>query len=166
MTFMWKYIDIPQKEVDAIQQEFKKVIPNNEYFIQDIELKSKDFFGLTIDRALLVQVPPLLNIEDDYNIHSDMRDLKLAINIPLENCKQSITKFWKANKVGTIKTTPNGIIYNHYNSKDCEQISQFYFTRPVIFDSSVLHSTTNLSAKWRRGISLRFTIDPWYLIND
>jgi hypothetical protein len=164
--FIWQYLDIPQLEIETLQQQFFDKLPMNELFFQDIAIGVKKICGLTIARSVLIQVPPWAGIAND-GIHTDITSVnqQLAINIPLENCEQSTTKFWKSNKLPSILYTPNGHPYTHLAAKDCEQISQATLTKPFIFDTSILHSVTNPQNVWRRAISIRFRKDPWHLVN-
>jgi len=164
--FIWKYIDIPQDDIEKIQQEFLDRLPNNGLFFQNIKINSTHLLGLRIEVTVLIQMPPMSGF-DNYNIHSDYGSpdrSPLAINIPLQNCAESITKFWKANKPVEIRQTPEGTPYRYINVNDCEQISELKFTKPFIFDTSIPHNVVNPQNVWRRGISLRFLDDPSHLI--
>lgn len=166
--FIWQYIDIPQNEVEAIQQEVRAKLPDNDDFFQIIELERKTFLGLEINVVVLIQATPGFGL-DGTSIHRDAGDedgRSLAINIPLDNCDNSTTAFWKSNKTETIKFTPNGMPYRSFDLEDCEQISEFNLTKPVIFDTQIPHSVVNPQDVCRRAISIRFEKDPWHLIKE
>ena len=167
IMFIWKYIDIPIDLVEEIKQEYKLGMTKNEFFLQDVNIKMKKFMGLEIESPALIQVRP--NFLKHLNIHTDeyntstINQPMLAINIPLENCENSTTAFWKSNKKPIRKSTPNSFTYDQYFSKHCEKIDEFKLTQPVIFNTQIPHSVINPTNKWRRAISLRFIEDPWHL---
>ena len=119
--FIWKYIEIPQKDIELIQEEFKKLIPSNDYFFQDVRINLFEFMGMKLLHPVLIQVPPMYGLNDN-GIHVDIRhgneNGRLAINIPLENCEGSITKFWKTDKPVVVKRTPNGYPYSHFKPEE------------------------------------------------
>ena len=43
IMFIWKYIDIPQEEIQEIQAEFKNNLPDNMEFFQSININKKRF---------------------------------------------------------------------------------------------------------------------------
>ena len=160
--FYWKYQDIPEDEIAMIQEKYRKILPDNCEFFQVVPLDIKTFMGLKISRAVLIQVEP--NAKG--RIHTDFRPegYSLALNIPLENCENSITTMWDAAaEVVEIRYTTNNSPYHYYNPNLCKKITEFSLTKPVLFDTSVPHAVDNYSDNWRRAISLRFEPDPWHL---
>ena len=167
--FIWKYLDIPQEEIEAVQAEFKNNLPDNMEFFQGIKINKKTFFGLELQQTVLIQVGPMSGLNDE-GIHIDVHHLaytadRLAINIPFENCEGSITKFWKNKNPVVIKKTPNGYPYADLKKEECDQIDEFKLSRPVLFNASIPHSVTNPQTVCRRAISLRFAVEPWHLVN-
>jgi len=161
--FYWKYIDIPEEEIITLQKLYEQVLPENFEFFQIIPLELKYFMGLKISRPVLIQVAP----RAQGRIHTDYRPegYSLALNIPLENCENSITTMWEApEEVMEIRYTTNNSPYHYYDQSRCKKITEFSLTRPILFDTSIPHAVDNYSDKWRRAISLRFEPDPWHLI--
>jgi hypothetical protein len=166
--FIWQYIDIPEEEIKAIQQEVRDKMPDNEDFFQTIELERKTFMGLELNVVVLIQAAPGFGL-DGFGIHRDADDEEvrtLAINIPLDNCDESTTKFWKTNAEEIIQYTPNGMPYRFFERENCEEVTEFKLTKPVIFSIQVPHSVINPQPVWRRAISLRFEKDPWHLVKN
>jgi len=174
--FIWKYIDIPIDLVEEIKQEYKSAIPKNEIFYQTVNIKIKKFMGLRIEKSILIQVKPenQKQYSNIYTVGYSTLDIhkdnligtggELAINIPLENCENSITSFWKTDKPQIKKfTTHVHMYYGYPNDAHCEKIDEFKLTQPVIFNTQIPHSVINPTDKWRRAISLRFIEDPWHL---
>lgn len=161
--FYWKYHDIPKDEIAMLQEKYRKILPNNFEFFQVVPLDIKTFMGLKISRAVLIQVEP--NARG--RIHTDYRPegYSLALNIPLENCENSITTMWEAPaEIVEVRYTTNNSPYHYYNPDLCKKITEFSLTTPVLFDTSVPHAVDNYSNNWRRAISLRFEPDPVHLI--
>jgi hypothetical protein len=161
--FYWKYFDIPEEDIKFIQDTYKENLPSNEEFYQEIIIPIKTFMNMAIDKAVLIQVAPFANCP----IHADYLKSKLAINIPLENCENSVTRLWDVtDQITEFKYTPNKARYRYYDPVLCKKITEFRLTEPVLFDTTVPHSVHNMSDKWRRAISLRFESDPWHLVNN
>jgi hypothetical protein len=163
--FIWKYIDIPQPVIETIQQEFLSRLPNNELFFQYIKIDTNEILGLKLGPTVLIQMRPMGGMNDEY-IHTDFippDKSPYALNIPLQNCDESITSFWKANKPAETRYTTEGTPYKYLNPEDCEKISELKFIKPFIFDTTIPHSVMNPQNVWRRGISLRFVDDPSHL---
>lgn len=161
--FYWKYFNVPEHEIEFIKNLYKENLPNNFEFFQIISIPIKTFLDLKISRAVLIQVAP--NARG--RIHTDYRPegYSLALNIPLENCENSITTLWEADEKNTeIRYTTNNSPYHYYDPALCKKITEFHLKEPVIFDTSIPHAVDNYSDKWRRAISLRFEPDPWHLI--
>ena len=165
--FIWKYVDLPQKVIEDMQQEFRSKLPNNELFFQYIRIDIKEILGLKLGPTVLIQMRPMGGLNNE-NIHTDFipaDKCPYALNIPLENCEGSTTSFWKANKPPEIRHTPEGTTYRYVDSKDCEKISELKFIKPFMFDTNIPHSVMNPQNVWRRAISLRFVDDPSHLVN-
>lgn len=162
--FIWKYVDIDPIEVSKLVTLFKLHMPNNSYFIQHVNINLTEFIGLKLYKCALVQVPP----NTTTLIHKDMRPgddtNMLALNIPLDNCENVITNLYRSDIQPIQVVTNNKQLYWHYKAADCEKISEFIVTRPLIFNTSILHCVHNPTNKWRRAISLRFIKDPWHLV--
>jgi hypothetical protein len=166
-SFIWQYLDVPQEEVTAIQESYKNAIPNNTLFYQNLKIDKEYFCNLKILFPALIQCAPWSGFKTD-TIHIDLRNSEvhgtLALNIPLEHCEGSTTKFWKSTAPTIIEHTSNNYDYSYFDPKYCEQISEFKLNRPVLFDTDIPHNVVNPQPVWRRAISLRFAKDPWHLV--
>lgn len=164
--FIWQYIDTPVDEVLKIQQDFKNLIPNNMSFFQVIDINTKMFMGLPIERPILIQVTPNTFSQIHKDIRHDGTKNRLAIQIPLDNCEESTTSFWESSSRPLISQTKNGHVYSYYEESMCTKLTEYKLTSPVIFDSEILHNVTNPTNQIRRAISLRFKEDPWHLVKS
>jgi len=160
--FIWQYIDPPEDEVIKIQNEFRLKLPNNDLFFQNLDIETTSFYSIKIKTAVLIQAPPWAGCNNE-GIHTDINNTKLAINIPLENCENSVTSFWESLVPPMLHQTPNKHPYKYYDQNHCKKLTEFKLIKPVIFNTSIPHIVTNISNKWRRAISLRFTEAPWHL---
>lgn len=162
--FYWKYIHIDEAEIKNIQLEYTRVLPNNDYFFQSLELPITTFLGLEVQRFVLIQVEP--NARG--RIHTDYRPIdygyQLAIQIPLSNCEGSITSIWNSDYKPPTQYTNNGQPYNYYDESRCTKITEFKLTKPVIWRTDLPHSVDNPTNNIRKAISVRFKKDPWHLI--
>jgi len=160
--FIWKYLDINSSEIENIQKIFLNNLPPFDNFFNPLELGIKSFLGLEVTHSVLICAKP----NSKSTLHVDFRSdqLKLAINLPLKNCDDSITEFWESSSRPIEMTTPSGVPYINYKYKNCKKISEFKLTKPVVFNTKIPHSVRNFSSDFRLAISLRFKEDPWHLI--
>lgn len=163
-NFLWKYIDVPQKDLENIRTLYLECLPDNTHFFQQLDLNIKNFLGLEIQRCVLIQV----EANAIGRIHTDFRPKEygdqLALNIPLLNCENSITELWLSNYDPPIKYTKNGQPYRYFDENQCTKISEFKLISPVLFRTDVPHSVSNYSKNIRKAISIRFKDDPWHLV--
>lgn len=157
--FIWKYINLPEDELLQLLIQCRQVLPNNQLFFQRLDTGITHFLSMPLRAIGLVQVPP----EAISNIHIDTGKSALAINIPLENCKDSTTSFWESLIPPTPGKTPNGHTYSSYDKNFCKKITEYTLDGPILLNTSVPHEVINNSNKWRKAISLRFLDDPWNL---
>lgn len=166
MDFIWRYIDIDPTEVAVIRAEYQRALPRNDLFYQKVSINLDSFLNRKLAQSVLIQVAPQTglnceNIHRDYMYYPDC----LAINIPLENCDSSVTKFWRTSQKPQLVRTPNGHTYSYYAAQDCEFVTEFCLNQPVLFNTSQLHNVVNPTDQWRLAISLRFQENPIDLID-
>jgi hypothetical protein len=97
------------------------------------------------------------------SIHSDSLDPQriYALNIPVSNCKNSYTIWYKANK-GVIPIInkygePKKMVYSfQYKSEDVEEIDRMESSNPAFVNVKVPHSGISFNNSVRCLISLRF----------
>jgi hypothetical protein len=164
-NFLWKYVDISELDaIEDIKNIFlkKKPITTNFYIPMDIEVTH--FLGMEISSPVLINVMP----NKRSMIHIDHRTdrMKLALNIPIINCDNTVTEFWQCTK-----TDPNELPEDplwrgplFFNGINCKKIDEYTLTRPIIFNTQVPHSVFNFSDRPRLALSLRFKEDPWHLV--
>ena len=164
--FYWQYIDLDPGEVDKIKEDYLKHLPNNSHFFQMIDIESKTFMGMEIQRPVLIQVEARAEgrIHTDFRPDNNFGD-QLAVQIPLMNCEYSLTELWSSDYEPPIQYTTNGQPYNYFEKSRCIKVSEFVLTQPIIWRTDVPHSVSNYSDNPRLAISLRFKQDPWKLIN-
>jgi hypothetical protein len=164
--FYWKYFDLDPTEVTKIQELYKKILPKNNHFFQQLDLKITHFLGLEVHRFVLIQVEPkaIGRIHTDYSPGSYKR--QLALQIPLENCEPTTTYIWESSETPPTQYTSNGQPYNHFNPDTCKVVTSFNLTSPLFFRTDLPHSVDNPTDKIRKAISIRFKQDPWVLIGE
>lgn len=170
-NFIWQYLDVPEDEVIALQEDARAMLPDNGCFFQELLLEKKltHFMGLEVKCAILIQAEP--NFFG--RIHSDWPKGTngLAINLPLENCETTPTIMWESDEEPAIRTLTapdeTEIKYYFYPPEDCRRIDEFTVTRPILWNPGILHNVDNSNNdRWRRAISIRFMEDPWHWIKS
>lgn len=161
--FYWKYIDIDPFDIKVIQQEYLKVLPNNNHFFQPLDLPITHFLGLEVQRFVLIQVEPNASGRIHTDWRPDTHGYQLALNIPLINCDESVTSLWESDYVPETQYTNNSQPYNFYDPDRCTKITEFKLTHPALFRTDLPHKVDNFSNKERKAISVRFKQDPWHL---
>ena len=167
--FIWKYIDLPEKEVEDLKSRYmdsKESWKSPHFFFQSLDLGIKEFIGRPVFKTVLIMAAPNLvgKLHIDYRPHDNNT---LAINIPLINCENAITEFWKSSESSSVvEYTPSGSPYLSCGDRStCTKIDEYRLVRPVLFNTSIPHSVNNYSDKPRIAISLRLETDPWDLVN-
>ena len=166
--FIWKYINLPKKDVEDLKLRYmdsKESWKTPHYFFQSLDLGIKEFIGRPVYKTVLIMAAPNLvgNLHIDYRPHDNNT---LAINIPLINCKNAITEFWKSPESSSVEYTPSGVPYLSCGDRStCTKIDEYRLVQPVLFNTSIPHSVNNYSDKPRIAISLRLETDPWDLVN-
>jgi hypothetical protein len=164
--FFWKYVDIDSNAVAQLQKIYRMRLPNNDHFFQTLNLPIQKFLGLEVQRFVLIQVAP--NAKG--RIHTDFRPNEygdqLALQIPLDNCEDSVTDMWESEYDPPVQYTDNGQPYRFFDPTRCKKVTEFKLTQPLIFRTDVPHSANNMGNKIRRAISVRFKEDPWHLVNE
>lgn len=161
--FTFKYIDIENiEELNNLKTKFLENLPAIKNFFNPLNLDIKEFLGLEVTHSVLIFAKP----NSSSTLHIDYRadQLKLAMNIALKNCDDSITEMWNCAGGPIYTETPSGIPYINFNKEQCQKICEFKLTQPVIFNTKIPHSVSNFSKKPRLAISLRFKEDPWHLV--
>ena len=75
-------------------------------------------------------------IHKDSTMHECRRIL-----IPIMNCENTVTRFYKSNKEPAILYQPNGIpYYGDIDPSDCEFVDEYRLDRAVVIKSKELHS--------------------------
>lgn len=165
MMFIWKYVELDPVEIDRIRKSYFAGLPRNFHQYQTLELGIESFQGMKLFKTVLIQVQKHTSLP----IHTDFRphdNNQLAINIPLLNCEDSYTKFYKTTKENDlVEYSSSGSPLIRYHPDDCVQIDEFRLSNPVVFRTDIPHSVVNLSPNTRLAISLRFETDPWHLVN-
>lgn len=90
----------------------------------------------------------------------------LAINFPIKNCHNSLTKFYEP--VGElskpIRHVENGVHYLVHPKQEWTEIDSYTLDRPVLLNTNVHHAVINNTDDVRISLSVRFRNDPWHLI--
>lgn len=164
--FYWKHFDLDPAEVENIQKRFRWFMPKNLHFFQQLKIGLRDFMGREVQRFVLIQVAPF----SVGRIHTDFRPEqfgdKLALQIPLDNCENSVTHIWESSDVPPTQYTDNGQPYNYFDPEKCRHITSFNLIKPTFFRTDLPHSVDNPTHEIRRAISIRFKEDPWDLIGE
>ena len=167
--FIWKYIDIDQSEIDRITSiclAARSMWSNRVGFFQHLDLGVKEFLGRPVFKTVLITAAP----NSTGSIHTDYREdnTVLAINIPLLNCDNAITEFWESSlKKPVAILSPGGTTHFSWgDNTNCRKIDEYQLSKPVIFNTGVLHSVNNFSNEQRIAISIRLVTDPWDLVGE
>lgn len=133
----YKYLDLDHTVVrDKIRSYIGKNITHN-------------FWNHTNRDDVLLKIPELQTMFDPLGIHIhkisilnawftgpgiihvDACDYSVRINLPILNCDNTITNFYKSN-APLIKTVlPNGVPYFKFDPSQCELVDSFCLNRPA-----------------------------------
>jgi hypothetical protein len=142
----YKKLDIDYKLVASKTLEYVKLNRSSiKYFWTDFnfndysthvpEIKSL-FKNLNITPCRV----SLITSSTSGNIHRDHTRSIARINIPILNCEESQTKFWKAIVDPTLIYEPNNVMYFKFEEKDCELADVLVLDKVTIIRVSEPHS--------------------------
>jgi hypothetical protein len=123
-----------------------------------------DPLNITVNKIAIT-----VSTNNSYNdgIHKDHDIKKVRINLPILNCEQSITNFYRSSIVPEKKFLRNGIPYYSINRKDCELVDSFCLDRPAALNIQELHQvvipTPNIL---RISCTIRFNENIDYLLSS
>jgi hypothetical protein len=100
--------------------------------------------------------------------HKDQFSAPFRINIPIANCKDTWTCFYRLKdniKGGVRKQLPNGEYYEHYPEEHIELVSKVEINTATIIRTQAIHSITMVESRTPR-ITLTMTMHPTPRLND
>jgi hypothetical protein len=168
---LYKTLDI--SNLDQIKEELNNVIQKNSFGFRagDTNLIKEHCPSLIdylqkvnlLDRWKDTGVSILTNSYRSLKIHSDSLDPQriYALNIPVSNCENSYTVWYKANEGVTPIIDkygePKKMVYSfQYKSEDVEEIDRMESSNPAFVNVKVPHSGISFNDSVRCLISLRF----------
>lgn len=177
--FYFKYIDIHGydtiivevrqfilKEVEQISKPGFALLDNKQKFIDSCPIfyswiKSH---GLDISKVAVHILEP--NTVGYLHTDSYSEDSYLALNMDMQNCAGTQTKFFTPVTEGKEFKTLNGslsyIVYN--DADDFPEVCLYDLAKPVIFNIAKPHRVYNLKDTKRISLSIRFVRNPLNLI--
>ncbi len=164
----WKYLDIDTTELNLLHSKLSLISSafDSKSFQQPVDLGLTHFLNLPVAQFILVQVQPNSTI----SIHRDERpnNLCLSLNIPIENCENTVTSFYiyNSDEPPEIKTTIDNKQFKLYKPENCIKVSEYVLNSPVLLRTDILHNVVNNNSTVRRALSVRFSQDPWDLMNS
>ena len=157
--FIWKYMDLDDALVNEIKDIYLKNINKDltQYgSYQTLDVVLPDVMGYK------VAVPALFYMPAGYTPNRSHKDpvshSTLALNIPLMNCENSRTIFYKCDK--TDKVIYKERITETKNISKCQEIDSYVLDRPILLNTQILHAVFNYGDQPRLSISLRFETNP------
>ena len=178
-NFYFKHLDIPytDSEIDEFKKayyapitEFRKVndIDHIRILLPSI-FKWFDEHKLEVHQAFIISYLPRL--QQRKHVDFIQSGSKLAINILVTpGAKNSITRFFELKDpsiVPELKYTENtNLPYSEYDDNNLNPITFYNMKKPVMLNTSKIHSVMNITDSHRSVISFRFKENPWHLIED
>lgn len=106
--------------------------------------------------------------ETSINDLSAVTSCVAAINIPLINCAETYTSFYRylSGPIKKMHFERDKITYVYYGDANLEEIDRYHLTGPIILNTSVPHSVVNDTSNLRFALSFRFEVDPWKLFES
>lgn len=159
--FTWKYIDIDKSLVDEIQDIYLKHLDpdlSNYCFFQATAIKVPNVLGIKVKHCCLVYSKG--NEKPQFSHKDPIVDSTFALNIPLKNCENSITRLYKDNKKPMYAFTTKGRLTEVQPIEKSVFLTSYVLDKPLLFNTQILHSVENFSPEPRLAISLRFKKNP------
>jgi hypothetical protein len=164
--FTWKYLDIDNKEVEGIRQQYLdyfQTSPPTAHFFQTCDIGIKTFLNMPVFKTSVIY----LDGNTDGPIHEDVRPggQVLGLLIPLINCNDSSTEIYESVVEPMVKVNGENRTYNYYEPDNCKKIAEYVLTQPVLLNTSLPHCVFNYSNLHRVALAICFETDPWHLTN-
>lgn len=168
----YKKLDIPNLE--KLQQELLSIVPSEllqnprvhfpkerDDFFKIKELRDLlDRFGMRYDETFLGYF--VCSPKQSIPMHIDFGSTEYSLNIPLINCNNTFTYFYKTNKEPVLVPSQvrNGVTYHpHYSfaGVKSEIIESFESNIPCVMHIKTPHSVTNNTNHIRINTLIRYT---------
>lgn len=180
-NFTYRFVDIPnwQEVARRVEQSIPKTTLTQHGFL---DIDPHVFLPVPGLISLIEFFAPLRNLRqfaivnllpgktvDDFPIHIDNIDYPVVLNIPIYNCENVDTVFYKFKEIVELETFS---LYTKsqretHNYKLCpthlmEKIDSFKLTQPAFINNWVPHTAVNLTNDRRTMFNIRFKkpIDP------
>ena len=164
--FLYLHISIPNWY--GIQRELRSILsyqpPKNMYHIVPGGYYRSSFPLLYawFDACDLTPVMVAdMRVEGHHPAHVDIWEGVLGLNLPVDNCDASITRFWSSSAEGE-RVASTSIPHWRWSFDQLRERDRYSLTGPVITNTSVIHSVESVGGV-RRSLSFRFLRDPWEL---
>lgn len=184
--FIYRYLDINSDLYNSILQEITSYVQYlnlNPITVQHVDikqtiLKCPNLFRYTsslecgiVNDIVIIHSHPhheKINPHIDYSMPdgSLVEKSYLAINFPIKNCLDTVTKFYepKGKLVKPTRHVENGVHYLIYPDQEWREIEEYVLDRPVLLNTNVHHAVINHTKDVRISLSVRFRTDPWHLV--
>lgn len=178
-NFYFKYVEIENydniiaeirqyilKEIEKISKPGFSLLDNNQDFIENCPLFHNWVVlqGLEISRVAV----HILESNTIGYLHTDSFSnvSSLALNMDIQNCAGTQTKFYTVTVPGNQHTTLSGSLsYTVFDfNKTCTEVDCYDLKKPVLFNISKPHRVYNLKDTKRISLSVRFVLHPLHLL--
>jgi hypothetical protein len=166
---LYKYIDIPYLE--DIQRIIPKYLPELYKTESKFTPESPEPFSKCWQLVKAIEtLTPWSNVQGiviiscsitpPFDIHTDNYDTTYALNIPLLNCEDSYTLFYKV-KDGQVPVSKaveqtHNLPYTFYRPDQVEVIDKMYLHKAALFNVNVPHKPVTETDSVRLILSVRF----------
>lgn len=166
---LYKYVDLPYLE------DIQKIIPKH---LPDLYKKESKFtpespepFSKCWQLVKAIEtVTPWKNVESiviiscskaiPFDVHTDNYKNNYALNIPLLNCENSYTLFYKTkdreSPVSKAVEQTHNLPYSFYREDQVEIIDKMYLHKPAFFNVNIPHKPVSVTDEVRLILSVRF----------
>lgn len=179
MTFFWQYLDFPEwadiaPELAALSLvKFDRSGWRFDYTSDLDQYRTRlpllwSWFasqGLEPARIGLFEVWPSQPVK----YHWDWCPQTLSMNFPVLNCNdQTYTGYYLANgdplTLKVNRQIPEGT-YNYYARENLTEVDRYTLDKPLIMNVKHIHGVHNLTKQLRTSMTVRFSVDPWHLVD-
>jgi hypothetical protein len=146
----FKYLDLDWQPVSEKLKQFiltnKELVNYNQSGWNRIPINHiLDIFPNVIKMLKPLNVIPynisiLISYGNSDIIHRDYGNQNRRVVLPILNCENSVTRFYKSNQPHVLKQQNNGVPYYIVENPElCEVVSEYKLTRPVTLRINELH---------------------------
>lgn len=135
--------------------------------MKDVSTNLPELAELFLPLGLTIRWVAFFTMTGKYSgIHRDAGEESIRVNIPIQNCEGSVTRFFKATKPPIKYTQPNGVPYFLEDQESCILLESVEIIKPTVIRVHEPHQVVIFGGNYPRiTCTISFNEDLEHLLN-